>query len=95
MKNIGLRDMCLDVIAYFGIGTMLLLGVPAEWKNGQKVLAVLSSFVAALMFWEGAENYINHCNGIKRFKFKRTDTGEIVESTFNNPADNTTDNTNQ
>lgn len=80
MKDISVRDICLDVIAYFGIATILVLGAPTEWRNGQKTLAVISCAVAAFMLWEGIENYINLCNGIKKFKFRRTSTGEVLEN---------------
>lgn len=54
------RDICLDIVAYFLISILLIFGGISEWKAGNKILSVLSFIVAAFMGWEGFENLIHH-----------------------------------
>lgn len=56
-----IRDLCLDVIAYFAIAILLIIGGVSEWKANNKFASILSFIVAGFMTWEGIENYMNNC----------------------------------
>lgn len=57
-----IRNLCLDVVAYYAITLLLILGGISEWKANNKFVSILTFIVAAFMVWEGTENLIHHCD---------------------------------
>lgn len=50
------KKIFLDVILYVTIAILLIASGISYWKDGNKGLASLSIFVAALTLWQAAEN---------------------------------------
>lgn len=54
-----IKTVCLNVLSYVAISILLMVGAREEWLRGNKIISLLTGFVALMMIWNAVENMKN------------------------------------
>lgn len=57
MEQKQMKEICLGIISYIAVAILLVYGAYNEWKDGNKVIAIITGFVAIMMVWNAYDNY--------------------------------------